>query len=349
MTIQKKLLLLTTVLCSCFLVACEAPKKEEAKKASTIEEIHREKGKPAKVSPVSKQTLADYRIFSGAISGKQQASAIAKMADPIKEIKVSIGSTVKKDQVLAEYLFTGDNTGKEQAEEQVKLLEASVKRLQEVYTKGGISKQDLEQAETQLRIAKMGLETARRASVILSPSNGVVTSIDIEQGQVPKLGAAIFTIAQLNEVILTIPVSTKDIGAFKKGLKAYVDINDKTIEGKVTKVPMAANEMTRFFPVEITFNNKGRQLLPGMFVTAKINAKNIEAIAVPNEAIVYQNGNNYVWRVVDGKANRKLVTLGVADASYTQIQSGIELSDIIMTEGMSKMNEGDKVLIVDQN
>ena len=118
MTIQKKILLLTTVLCSCFLVACEAPKKEEAKKAPTIEEIHREKGKPAKVSPVSKQTLADYRIFSGAISGKQQASAIAKMADPIKEIKVSIGSTVKKDQVLAEYLFTGDNTGKEQAEEQ---------------------------------------------------------------------------------------------------------------------------------------------------------------------------------------------------------------------------------------
>src|SRR5574344_38923 len=146
MTIQKKLLLLTTVLCSCFLVACEVPKKEEAKKAPTIEEIQREKGKPARVTPVSKQTLTDFRIFSGAISGKQQVSAIAKMADPIKEIKVSIGSTVKKDQVLAEYLFTGDNTSKQQAEEQVKLLEASVKRLQEVYTKGGISKQDLEQA-----------------------------------------------------------------------------------------------------------------------------------------------------------------------------------------------------------
>lgn len=349
MTIQKRLLLLTTVLCSCFLVACEAPKKEEAKKAPTIEEIHREKGKPAKVSPVTKQTLADYRIFSGSITGKQQVSAVAKLSDPIKEIKVSIGSTVKKDQVLAEYLFTGDNTGKEQAEEQVKLLEATTKRMQEVYAKGGISKQDLEQAEMQLRLAQMGLETAKRASVILAPSNGVVTSIDIEQGQIPKLGSSLFTIAQLNEVILTIPVSTKDIGVFKKGLKAYVDINDKTIEGKVTKVPMAANEMTRFFPVEITFNNKGRQLLPGMFVTAKINAKNIDAIAVPNEAIVYQNGNNYVWRVVDGKANRKLVTLGVADASYTQIQSGIELSDIIMTEGMSKMNEGDKVLIVDQN
>lgn len=349
MTIQKKLLLLTTVLCSCFLVACEVPKKEEAKKAPTIEEIQREKGKPARVTPVSKQTLTDYRTFSGAISGKQQVSAIAKMADPIKEIKVSIGSTVKKDQVLAEYLFTGDNTSKQQAEEQVKLLEASTKRMQEVYAKGGISKQDLEQVEMQLRLAKMGLETAKRASVILSPSNGVVTSIDIEQGQVPKLGSPLFTIAQLNEVILTIPVSTKDIGAFKKGLKASIEINDKVIEGKVTKVPMAANEMTRFFPVEITFKNKDRQLLPGMFVTTKIAAKNIEGIAVPNEAIVYQNGNNYVWTIDEGKASRKLVTLGVADAKYTQIQSGIELSDIVMIEGMSKMNQGDKVLIVDQN
>lgn len=347
MTMKKRLLILTTIIGSCFLVACEAPKKDEPQKATTIEEIQKIKGKPARVTPVSKQTLVDYRLFSGSISGQQQTSAIAKMSDPIKEIKVSIGSSVKKDQVLAEYLFTGDNTSKQQAEEQVNLLEASVKRLQEVYAKGGISKQDLEQAETQLRIAKMSLETARRASVILAPANGVVTSINIQQGQVPQLGASLFTIAQLNQVILTISVSTKDIGIFKKGIKATVEINDQVIEGKVTKVPMAANETTRFFPVEITFNNKGRQLLPGMFVTAKINAKSIEGMAVPNDAIVYKNGNNYVWIVNEGKANRKLVTLGIADASYTQILSGIELSDIVMTEGMSKMNEGDKVLIVD--
>lgn len=348
MIINKKLLIVTAI-CSCLFIACGAKKEDAANKTTTMEEIHREKGKPAKVVPVSKQTLTDYRVFSGSISGKQQASVTAKMFDPIKEIKVSIGSTVKKDQVLAEYTFTGDNTGKQQAEEQVKLLEASVKRLQEVYSKGGISKQDLEQAEAQLRIAQMSLETARRASVILAPTSGVVTSINIEQGQIPQRDMPIFTVAQLNQVILTIPVSTIDIGAFKKGIKATVEINGKVLEGKVTKVPMAANEMTRLFATEITFNNKDHDLLPGMFVTAKIAAKQIEAVAVPNEAVVYRNGNNYLWTIVNGKAKRNLVTVGVSDASFTQIISGIELSDTVMIEGMSKMNEGDKVLIVDSN
>lgn len=348
MKINKKLLILTAVF-SCLLVACGGKKDGTDNNPSTMEEIHREKGKPAKVIPVSKQTLTDYRIFSGAISGKQQASVTAKIFDPIKVIKVKIGSSVKKDQVLAEYSFTGDNTGKEQAEEQVKLLDASVKRLQEVYSKGGISKQDLEQAETQLRIAQMSLETARRASVILAPTSGVVTSINIEQGQIPQRDSPIFTVAQLNQVILTIPVSTIDIGAFKKGLNASVEINNKEINGKVTQVPMAANEMTRLFPIEITFDNKDRQLLPGMFVTAKVAANKIEAIAVPNQAIVYKNGTNYLWTIVNGKAKRNIVAVGVSDATYTQIVSGIELSDTVMVEGMSKMNEGDKVLIVDSN
>jgi len=345
MNIRKKTILMVALLGASFLVACKSSEEENGSK--TMEQIQKENGKPAKVTSVKTSFVNDYREYSGSISGKQQSSAIAKLSDPIQSIKVSIGSYVKKDQVLAEYLFTGDNTGKEQAEEQVNLLEASVKRLQEVYDKGGISKQDLEQAETQLRIAKMSLEQAKRASVVLAPANGIVTSINIEQGQVPQLGSTLFNIANLSEVILTISVPTHDIGVFKNNLLATVELNGEVFEGKVSKVPMAANEVTRFFPVEITFKNPGRKLLPGMFVTAKVLVNSVDALSVPNEAIVYQNSNHYVWVVADNKAKRKLVSVGVSDPTNTQITSGLTESETIMIEGMSKMNDGDKVLIVE--
>ena len=91
---------------------------------STIEEIQKEKGKPARVAKAKKSSLKDIREFSGTIEGMQQANAISKMGDPLAKIYVQVGSTVQKDQVLAEYIFTGDNTQYEQVQEQVALLES---------------------------------------------------------------------------------------------------------------------------------------------------------------------------------------------------------------------------------
>ena len=157
--------LLTIATASMLLAACdqkEAKTEPVAKKASTIEEIQKEKGKPARIAKASTQTITDVRKFSGSIEGMQQNSAICKMGDPLAKIHVQVGSTVKKDQVLAEYLFTGDNTQYQQAAEQVKLLEAATQRMRDVFDKGGISQQDMDAQETNLKIAKMNLETARR-------------------------------------------------------------------------------------------------------------------------------------------------------------------------------------------
>ncbi|MEE1276839.1 MAG: efflux RND transporter periplasmic adaptor subunit [Fibrobacteraceae bacterium] len=322
--------------------------KEEVKRAPTMEEIQKEKGKPVRVATASTMDLNDVRTFNGAISGVQPATAIAKLSDPIKKIHVKIGSKVTKDQLLAEFEYTGDNIQLKQLEETVKLQEDVTRRLKEVYEKGGVSQQDLEAQEMQLRISKMQLEAVRRANQVLAPADGIVTEILYDEGEVPSVGSKMFSTAKLDKVILTLSsVTTKDIGLFKNGLKATVEMNGKTLTGKVTRVPMAANPVTRFFPVEITFNNSNRQLLPGMFVAASINTAVVKGVSVPNDAVIYSNGLNYVWTVEDGKAKRNLVQVGVADENFTQIKSGIEDNAVVIIDGMSRLDDSDKVLIVE--
>lgn len=322
--------------------------KEEVKRVPTMEEIQKEKGKPVRVATASTMDLNDIRTFNGAISGVQPATAIAKLSDPIKKIHVKIGSKVKKDQLLAEFEYTGDNIQLKQLEETVKLQEDVTRRLKEVYEKGGVSQQDLEAQEMQLRISKMQLEAVRRANQVLAPADGIVTEILYDEGEVPSVGSKMFSTAKLDKVILTLSsVTTKDIGLFKNGLKATVEMNGKTLTGKVTRVPMAANPVTRFFPVEITFNNSNRQLLPGMFVAASINTAVVKGVSVPNDAVIYSNGLNYVWTVEDGKAKRNLVQVGVADENFTQIKSGVEDNAVVIVDGMSRLDDSDKVLIVE--
>lgn len=343
--------LLTLATASMLLVACnqkDEAKNNEPKKASTIEEIQKEKGKPARVVKASKAKLTDVRKFSGTIEGMNQNSAICKMGDPIAKINVQVGSSVQKDQVLAEYLYTGDNTQYQQAQEQIAVLEKATERMREVYQKGGISQQDMDAQEMQLKVAKMNLEAARRATLILAPEAGVVTELKYQVGQTPGVGAKFATIAKLNKVILKLNITSQDIGYFKKGAAATVTIAGEKIKGNVSLIPLAANPATRFFPVEVTFNNKGKKLLPGMYVTAELDARQVNGVAVPTEAVVYRNGSNAVWIVdEEGKARRKLVKLGIQTKDFIQIAEGLEGNESVIVEGMSRMNDGDKVLVVE--
>lgn len=344
--------IITATAFSLLLTGCDLKKKDDAaaQKATTIEEIQAEKGKPAVTVKATTAEITDVRKFSGSIEGMQQSYAISKMTDPLAKINVQVGSTVKKDQVLAEFIFTGDNTQYQQAQEQIAILEKATQRMRELHAKGGISQQDMDTQEMQLKVAKMNLETARRATKILAPAAGVVTQVNYQVGQTPGLGATVFTIAKLDQVILKLNITSKDIGLFKKGATATIDMNGEELKGKVTLIPLAANSVTRFFPVEVTFQNKNKKLLPGMYVTAKLDARKVKGIVVPIESIVYRNGVNTVWTVTkDGKAKRKVVQLGVQTKHDVQILDGLEEGDEVMVEGQFRMNDGDKVLVNEVN
>ena len=347
-TITKSIITISAL--SLLLAGCGDAKKDakSEKKVSTIEEIQKVNGKPARVVKAATVKLTDVRSFSGTIEGSQQTTATAKLGDPIAKVNVRVGSKVRKDQVLAEFVFTGDNTAYQQAQANIAMQEKSLNRLKEVQAKGGVSLQDVEQLETQINVAKMQMETARRATLVLAPSSGTITEVKFKVGEVPGVGGAMFTIANLDKVILKLNVTSSEIGFFKKGAKATIELNGEKLQGEVSLIPLAANPITRFFPVEVTFKNKNRKLLPGMYLTTKIDAREVTGVTVPVEAIVYSNGVNSVWTVdSEGKAKRKIVQLGVQTKTDIQIKDGLSEGDIVMVEGQNRMNDGDKVLIVE--
>lgn len=347
-TITKSIITISAL--SLLLAGCGDAKKDakSEKKVSTIEEIQKVNGKPARVVKAATVKLTDVRAFSGTIEGSQQTTATAKLGDPIAKINVRVGSKVKKDQVLAEFVFTGDNTAYQQAKAAMELNEKTLARTKEVQAKGGVTQSTVDQLETQISISKMQLEAARRATLVLAPSSGTITEVMFKAGEVPGVGGAMFTIANLDKVILKLNVTSSEIGFFKKGAKATIELNGEKLQGEVSLIPLAANPVTRFFPVEISFKNKGRKLLPGMFLTAKLDAREVTGVTVPTEAVVYSNGVNSIW-TVDGesKAKRKIVQLGVQTKNDIQITEGINEGDVVIVEGQSRMNDGDKVLIVE--
>ena len=233
-TITKSIITISAL--SLLLAGCGDAKKDakSENKVSTIEEIQKVNGKPARVVKATTVKLTDVRAFSGTIEGSQQTKATAKLSDPIAKINVRVGSKVKKDQVLAEFVFTGDNSGYQQAKAALELTEKTLARMKEVQAKGGVSQQSIDQQETQLNVAKMQLEAARRATLVIAPSSGTITEVKFKVGEVPGVGGAMFTIANLDKVILKLNVTSSEIGFFKKGAKATIELNGEKLVGEVS-------------------------------------------------------------------------------------------------------------------
>ncbi|HXC37812.1 MAG TPA: efflux RND transporter periplasmic adaptor subunit, partial [Burkholderiales bacterium] len=120
----------------------------------------------------------------------------------------------------------------------------------------------------------------------------------------------------------------------------------KTYEGRVLAVNPLIDATGRALVVRAQVNNRDSTLRPGMFarVTVITRSKR-EALVVPEEALVPQGQDNYLFRIVDGKVSRVKVQVGQRRDSKVEIVAGIDKDAVIVTAGQAKLREGSAVKV----
>jgi len=102
----------------------------------------------------------------------------------------------------------------------------------------------------------------------------------------------------------------------------------------------------RAIVIRAQVRNQDTSLRPGMFARVKlITRADRDALVVPEEALVPQGTERYVFRVVDGKAARVKVETGQRRDGKVEILSGVGKDDVIVTAGQIKLREGVPVTI----
>ena len=104
--------------------------------------------------------------------------------------------------------------------------------------------------------------------------------------------------------------------------------------------PVVQNE-NRTILVKASAPNPNRLLRPGMFIEARLATDTrANAIVVPEDAIQPMRSANVIWAVVDGKASRRVVTLGVRSAGVVEILNGVQAGEAVVVGGLERMGEG---------
>lgn len=284
--------------------------------------------------------------FTATVEADAVNNIAPAMGGRIRRIYVDVGSYVRRGQAVV--AMDGSNYSQQQT--QVATLKKDYERYKELYSVGGISKQQLDQLEAQLNVAQSALNSVGENTTLTSPISGVVSARNYDPGDVAG-AMPILTIENINPVKVKINVSESFYNQVVKGMPAKVQIDalgDEEFEGKVSLIYPTLDPGSHTFPVEIQINNGNQRVRPGMFGKVTMNFGTNERPLVPDMAVLKQVGSNdrYVFVEKDGKVVYTIVQLGARIEDKYEIVSGLNAGDRVVTNGNTGLIDGAAVEVV---
>lgn len=172
---------------------------------------------------------------------------------------------------------------------------------------------------------------------IASPVDGLATEVAVREGMTVSPGMTLFRLADLSQVWVIAEVPEGQARAIAPGLTVKVSPTgaSEPLVGKVDTVLPDVNPATRTIKVRIVLPNKGRHLLPGMFVTVRFDSGDQkEALMIPLESVIH-TGQRSIVMVDADKAGfvATEVKTGREAAGMVEVLDGLKAGQKVVTSG----------------
>jgi len=263
-----------------------------------------------------------------AVAAKSNFEAQQKVYESRKEL-FQQGAIPRRDMDAAQVAFLQARSQNEQAQKQL----ADLQRVGKQQTLKSAEGSRMS-AEARMR----GAEALLSYSRITSPIDGVVTDRPLYEGDPATANQPILTVMNTSRLIAKAHVPQSEAAVLKVGNPAELKIPglDEPIKGRVSLVSPALDPGSTTIEVWVEASKPDPALKPGMTVELSMTAKMVkDALVVPTAAI-YKNseGADYVLLAgSDGHAHIKSVQLGVHNAVFTQVTSGVIAGDPVISSG----------------
>ncbi len=187
-------------------------------------------------------------------------------------------------------------------------------------------------------------------SEIRSPIDGVVTDRPLYEGDLANANQPILIVMNTSRLIAKAHIPQSEAAVLKVGNPAELKIPglDEPINGHVSLVSPALDPGSTTIEVWVEASKPDPALKPGMSVELSMTAKMVkDALVVPTTAVFKNSeGADYVLLAgSDEKAHQKTVRLGIRNSDLTQIASGINPGDPVITTGGYAVPEGTQIKI----
>ncbi|MBL7852432.1 MAG: efflux RND transporter periplasmic adaptor subunit [Cyclobacteriaceae bacterium] len=171
----------------------------------------------------------------------------------------------------------------------------------------------------------------------LAPVGGLVTEILVAEGQYVEEGTPLYRVEDIRRLWVEAELYPAEANAIRTGEKVEVNIPGITREPLSASVSFISPEYRDNAQVVIlraTLDNPALAYRPGMPAEVVVRHSVRPAISVPADAVIRSSGNAHVFVLTDKNTfERRMVRVGLEDASYLEILSGLQEGDEVVVTG----------------
>lgn len=284
---------------------------------------------------VNRTTIQTTAEFAGEVESQPPVTLSSAAQGEVVWVK-SVGEIVNKGENVGEIDPIRARIELKGARNRLKIARKVLKQKEELLKLGFISKQEFLQYqarynEIESRVSLLSYQI--RASVLRSPTKGVIAKVFKGTGSMVAPGEAVLTIMPTEGLYVMARVAVDRVSQVHPGAKASIHLpQGKGITGKVSTISPAGRGFVYalIMPLAPLPAN-----LSGSMVPVEITLSQREALVVPSQAVVEKNGGFFVFVVSpQGKPQKREVKLGpTTGQGLVEVLSGLKEGEKILAKG----------------
>jgi membrane fusion protein (multidrug efflux system) len=294
--------------------------------------------------------MRDVLVLPGQTEALHDVRLAAQRGGVVEWTGVTEGDTVGVGEPIAHIDLSALAAARDRARANLGLAEDQLRRRRDLYARGVLSKEELDQAQNELTSAQTLLREAEVAfshGTVTSTLNGVVNTLHVDPGEFVGEGDPVADIVNVAIMRVNFDVPEGDVRFLAQGQKVSVLLDtypERQWDGVIDFVAWKADPATRTFQVRVVVDNKDGAMRPGMIARGAFLRRLIEnAVTAPLFTVQDKGGERVVFVERDGLAAARTVELGVIEGDRVQVLEGLEPGDRIIVAGHREVEDGTRV------
>jgi membrane fusion protein (multidrug efflux system) len=283
---------------------------------------------------------------TGSVLPNESLELKSETSGKITKLFFKEGNKVKRGDLLLQINDEEILAELEKQKHNRKLNEDNEFRQHKLLEKDAISQEEYDNALNRLNTTLADikvLEAQLDKLHIRAPFDGIIGLRYVSEGAYITPSTTIATLYNISPAKIEFAVPSRYSTQVSPGEKILFTIESdvKIYDGQVYAIEPRIDPATRTLKMRAMADNQSGALLPGQFVKVELILETInQAVLIPTEAVIPEQGSKKVFILENGKAKEVKIETGIRTAKELEVTSGLKANDTLIITGILQLRPG---------